>query len=231
MLFCRVSTYQHPVMSPVQYFGRWTHIRSAAALVLEITSRRQLLSNNVDVSELQKEPKNKAALITVCQKGAASHVKVKRKKKKKGFQLGETRNVTKDRELRQGLTDGRREKMKKKREVSENPFAFLQHSSRAVPCTEGHTSSLETQPPPHTTAQWQHDTHNGTAVRWQPRVGGRDGGGEEADRVVEGGVQNEQVAKNITVSAAIFRNAVHLFGFCQKERKRKKKVCSSSTNS
>lgn len=45
-------------------------------------------------------------------------------------------------------------------------------------------------------------------------VGGVGGG-------MEGGWQNEHVAKNITVSGAIFRNAVHLFGFCQKRRVKK----------
>lgn len=114
--------------------------------------------------------------------------------------------MEKDGELRQGLTDGKRqrcEEEKKEKEegsVSENPSAFLQHSSRVAPCTEGHTSSLETQPPPHTTTQWQNYTHrrithwpeclhNSRAVSWQPRGGrgvertGLGGGGGEKDRM------------------------------------------------
>lgn len=120
------------------------------------------------------------------------------------------------------------EKEKEEGSVSENPSAFLQHSSRVAPCTEGHTSSLETQPPHahnNTMAELHSQTHNtlaGVPAQWQSSLLAAKGrkSGREDGVGRGGGGQNEHVAKNITVSATIFRNAVHLFGFCQKQRKK-----------
>lgn len=128
--------------------------------------------------------------------GAGKHVKEgikkKRKEKEKIPKVGEEERRDRrrvvpgtDRWEEAGLAGedgGRKGESGEEGSVSENPFAFLQHSSRVASCTEGHTSSLETPPPPHTTAQWQryahahtHTTrwpeclHNGRAVSWQPR--------------------------------------------------------------